>query len=216
MGKQAEKKSLVQCRIEACQMVDQLVEEREVSVNKAMKYLAGETGVPFDTLKRWYYKDDESRVKTDPKQGAKNTTKAKAKVAAKIVKNISKAMKQDEEDALAAQANRDGAHALAGELGGAILAEELYDLFLKKVYELDDIISANKELEDPMDRSKIEDQLLRMLRNIDWTPHDNFCPICSATRGLTNKKSRTVTYKVSCSDRTCNNHVEKEKKKVKK
>jgi hypothetical protein len=197
-------------------MIDDIAKEQDVSVRKAMKYLAGDTGVPYGTLKYWYYRDDESSRKTPPTQTPEKTNKAKAKVAAKIVKNISKAMKQDEEDALAAQGNRDGAKALADELGGAILAEELYDLFLKKVYELDEIVAASKELEDPIDQSKIIDQALRIARNVGWQEYKDFCLKCTFTRGLSNKKSRTVTYKVACSNRTCDNHIEKEKKKVKK
>lgn len=203
-----------QCKLDACAQIKNFAETKDMGIRKAMKHLAGESGIPYGTLKRWYYDEKESVPKNGNTQNPGNTTKAKAKVAAKIVKNISKAIKKDEEDALAAQANRDGAKALAKELGGAILAEELYDLYLKKVYELDEIIEANKELEDPMDASKVIDQLLRMARNVGWVELEGFCERCTFERGLSNKKTRTVTYKVACSNRTCENHVEKEKRKT--
>lgn len=210
------KASLVQCRIEACNKIDEIKDRDESSVQAAMKLLAGEEGIPLGTLKYWYYMDEESRkskvLEVQPPKVPGKTAKSKAKVINKIVDNISKAQAKDEEDALAAQANRDGAMSLADELGGAIVAEELYDLFLKKAYEVDRVIEANKELEAPMDASKVIDQLLRMARNAGWKEDEQFCPSCEYEQGKTNKTTRTVTYKVSCSDRTCENHVEKQKK----
>lgn len=187
------KASLVQCRIEACQMVDSISEEQEVSINKAMKYLAGETGIPFNTLKHWYYKDEESSVKVHPTQDPKNTAKAKAKVAAKIVKNINKAL-DNEEDSAMAQANLDGAKHLADELGGVVLAEEMYELFMKKIAELSEVITANGKLDDPVESTKITAQLLRLARNAGWEeykPPKDMCKKC----------------KVTCPDRTCENNA---------
>jgi hypothetical protein len=114
-----------------------------------MRELAGSQGVPFGTLKYWYYRDDESNKaggKVQPPQVPKSTPEVKAKVAAKIVRNFARAIKKDEDDALAAQANRDGAHALANDLGSAVLAEELYEMFLKAISKVDQLIKTNNEL----------------------------------------------------------------------
>ena len=173
-------------------------------VKDAMLQLAGEEGVPYGTLKYWYYRDDQSSKsggKVPPQQDPKNTTKAKAKVAAKIVENLNKALDKEEEDALAANANREGAQALANELGGAVLAGELYELFLKKTTELDRIIRANSELDDPMDAIKVIEQLLRMARNVGWEEYKPPAGLCEKCR----------IEKVTCPNRTCENNVPKKK-----
>ena len=204
------KASLVQCRIEACQTIDEMAKAKDLTIKDAMLQLAGEEGVPYGTLKYWYYRDDQSSKsggKVPPQQDPKNTTKAKAKVAAKIVKNFAKAIKKDEEDALAANANREGAQALANELGGAVLAEELYELFLKAVSKVDEIIKANKELEDPINSDDMVETILRQARNLGWVEpvieevlESNTCDKCVVSR---------------CPNRMCKNHVEKPKKQVK-
>lgn len=211
---QANKKSLVQCRIEACKAIDDLVDahkddEKPLSVRKAMLQLASETGVPFGTLERWYYADDESRkstLKTEGTQGTESSAKTKAKVVNRIVKNINKALDKDEEDALAAAANRDGAMALASELGDVVVAEELYELYLKQVAKVDEIINANKELSDPIRADSIISQLLRMARNAGWEE-----PVVEEVESNTCNKCVVK----SCPNRTCENHKPKKKKQVK-
>jgi predicted transcriptional regulator len=199
------KASLVQCRIEACQTIDQIAKLKDLTIKDAMMQLAGEEGVPYTTLKFWYYRDSESKKsgsKVTPPQLPRSTPQTKAKVAARIVKNFAKAIKKEEEDALAAQANRDGAHALAQEMGGAFLAEELYELFLKKMTELDEIVSANKELSEPMDSTKVIDQLLRAARNSGWEE-----PVVEEVESNTCNKCKVT----SCPNRACDNHKPKKK-----
>jgi hypothetical protein len=190
------KASLVQCRIEACQKVDEIVEANECSISEAMRRLAGDNGVPYETIKYWYYRDEESSKSSGnvpPTQDPKNTAKAKAKVAAKIVKNINKALDNEEDSALA-QANLDGARHLADELGGVVLAEEMYELFMKKIAELSEVITANGKLDDPVESTKITTLLLRLARNAGWEeykPPKDMCEKC----------------KVTCPDRTCENNT---------
>ncbi|MEE9122014.1 MAG: hypothetical protein V3U56_12120 [Syntrophobacteria bacterium] len=199
------KHSLVQCRIEACQKVDEIVKEKEVSIREAMRELAGSQGVPFNTLRHWYYKDDESNksgLKVQPPQVHKSTAKVKAKVINKIVDNIAKARKKEEEDAMSTSHGQ-AARELADGLGGAVLAEELYELFLKAVSKVDEIIKANKELEDPMQPHKVIEQILRIARNSGWEeykPPEGLCEKCKI-------KDRKVT----CPNRTCENNVPKKK-----
>ena len=188
------KHSLVQCRIEACQKVDEIVKEKDCSIRDAMRELAGSQGVPFGTLKYWYYRDDESNKsggKVQPPEVPKSTAKVKAKVINKIVDNIAKARIKDEEDVLAAQANRDGAHTLANDLGSAVLAEELYEMFLKAISKVDQLIKTNNELNDPVDSDKLVTTLLRMARNAGWKEPE----------------PKLVKY---CSNRTCDNFMSKE------
>jgi hypothetical protein len=208
---EGDKASLVQCRIEAVQKIDEIVEAEEVSIRKAMKMLAGASGVPFDTLRYWYYRDDESSKsggKIPPTQEPKKTAENKAQVAAKIVKNINKALDEDEEDAMSS-AQGQAAKELADELGGAAVKEELYELFLRKIAEVDSVIKANKELQLPMNTDSLTTQLLRLARNAGWEepvveePAKCDCNTCNKC---------VVTH---CSNRTCDNYVEKKKVKVK-
>ncbi len=200
-----EKHSLVQCRIEACQKVDEIVEANDCSIKEAMRELAGTQGVPFGTLNYWYYMDDESNkgdLKVQVPQVPKSTAKVKAKVINKIVDNIAKARIKDEEDAMSS-AQGQAAKELADGLGGAVLAEELYELFLKAVSKVDEIIKANKELEDPMQPHKVIEQILRIARNSGWEeykPPEGLCEKCKI-------KDRKVT----CPNRTCENNVPKKK-----
>jgi hypothetical protein len=212
-----EKASLVQCRIEAKQKIDEIAETKEVNKREAMRMLAGDTGVPFETLKYWYYRDDESRGgEVPPPQPSKKTAKSKAKIAARIVSNIAKSQKKEADEAMA-QANRDGAKALADELGGAILAEELYELFLKNVSKIDEIIAANKELADPMEPSKVIDQLLRMARNIGWiegvVAHLN--PVIEPEEVEVESNTCNKCVVISCPNRMCENHKPKKRKVTK-
>jgi hypothetical protein len=210
MPDQVEKKSLVQCRIEACGDIDRIVEQTEVSIMEAMRILAGRSGVPYGTLNHWYYMDEES--KNDPKtqvmQPPKTTEKTKSKVAAKIVENINKALDKEEEDVMSTSQGQ-AARELADGLGGAVMAEELYDLFLKKIEEVSKVITANKELKEPMNMNAVVTQLLRLARNSGWVepvvvePEKCDCNTCNKC---------VVTH---CSNRTCDNYVEKKKKKVK-
>jgi hypothetical protein len=198
-----EKHSLVQCRIEANQKVDQIVADKECSIREAMRELATSQGVPFDTLRHWYYKDSESKtdgVKVHPTQLPKSTAKDKAKVAAKIVKNINKALDQDEEDAMTTSHGQ-AARELADDLGGIVLADELYELFLAKILGVDDVIKANKELAEPMNSEKVIDQLLRLARNAGWTE-----PVVEEIESSTCDKCRVS----SCPNRMCKNHKPKE------
>jgi len=206
MAEQVEKKSLVQCRIEACGDIDRSAEQKEITIKDAMKILAGRSGVPFGTLNHWYYMDDES--KTDPKtqvsQPPKTTAKTKSKVAAKIVENINKALDKEESDAMSTPQGK-AAKELADGLGGAVLAEEMYELFLKSINRVDEIIKANKELVDPMHSDKVTDQLLRLARNAGWTEpvveepaESNTCNKCKVS---------------SCPNRTCLNYRGPVKKK---
>ena len=163
-----------QCKIDARAQIERRKEEVG-EAKKAMMELAGESGIPFGTLNRWYYqKDDEGPYPIDGvSQTSKNSAKVKAKVINKIVENITMATPQG---------NREGAQALADELGGAVLAEELYELFLKKTTELDRIIRANSELDDPMDASKVIEQLLRMARNVGWEEYKPPAGLCEKCR----------------------------------
>jgi hypothetical protein len=205
MADQVEKKSLVQCRIEACSDIDRIVEQAEVSINEAMKILAGRSGVPYGTLNHWYYMDDES--KNDPKtqvtQPPKTTAKTKSKVAAKIVENINKALDKDEEDAMSTSQGK-AAKELADQLGGAVLAEELYDLFLNSISKVDEIIKTNGELAEPINGDKIVDQLLRLARNAGWTE-----PVVVEIESNTCDKCKVS----SCPNRTCLNYIGPVKKK---
>jgi hypothetical protein len=211
MADQVEKKSLVQCRIEACSDIDRIVEQTEVSIVEAMKILAGRSGVPYGTLNRWYYMDEESKndPKTEVAQPPKTTTKTKSKVAAKIVENINKALDKEEEDAMSTSHGK-AAKELANSLGGAVLAEELYELFLKSVSKLDEIIKANKELAEPMSTDKVTDQLLRLARNVGWTE-----PVVEEPKVQDTTSKCTKCIIKSCPNKMCDNHVEKKKKKVK-
>ena len=204
---EGKKHSLVQCRIEACQKIDEIVKEQEVSKKKAMKLLAGETGVPFGTLNYWYYRDDESNKSGDGKvqvtQPSKNTVESKSKVAAKIVKNINKALDKEEAEALADSSVMKAAKELADGLGGAVLKEELFELFLRAINKVDEIIAANQKLDDPINSDGMVDTILRQARNLGWKEPDilksNTCNKCKVS---------------SCPNRMCKNHVEKPKKKV--
>jgi hypothetical protein len=204
--------SLVQCRIEACQTIDEIVEKDEVSIRQACRMLAGESGVPFDTLRRWYYLDEKSSgVRVDTSQVPQNTQETKSKVAKKIVENINKALDNEEENAMSTPQGQ-AAKELANDLGGAVLAEELYDLFLKKIDEVSKVITANKELTEPMNADAVVTQLLRLARNAGWAePVVEEPEIPKPYWGCGKCK---VTVK-SCPDRTCTNYVEKKKKKVK-
>jgi len=212
-----EKHSLVQCRIEACQKVDEIVKAKDCTIKDVMRELAGAQGVPFGTLKFWYYMDDESNkagLKVQPPQVPKSTAKVKAKVINKIVDNIAKAQAKEEESAMST-AHGQAAKELADGLGGKVVAEELYELFLKKVADVDNVITANKELKEPMDTDKVVSQLLRMARNAGWeleevavieepepTSEGAYCGKCD------------IVVK-GCANRTCEFHKPKKKKKVK-
>jgi hypothetical protein len=210
---QATKKALVQCRIEACQTIDELVafhkdDEKPLSVRAAMMQIAeDEGGVPYNTLKRWYYKDDESKVgsKLTQPQAAEKAAKTKARVASKIVKNINKALDKEEEDAQAYW-QRKAAGELAEELGGAVLAEEMYELFLKIVKEMDEFVRANKEIGFPVSINWIKQQLARMARN-SAVAEEN---IEGVTSGELAKDVEFIRY---CSNRTCENFVSKSDRK---
>jgi hypothetical protein len=177
-----------------------------------MRELAGSQGVPFGTLNFWYYRDNESSKGADGKvqvpQVPKSTAKDKAKVAAKIVKNINKALDQDEDNVMST-AHGKAARDLANDLGGGVVAEELYELFLKKITEVDEVMKANKELTEPMSVDKVVDQLLRLARNAGWTE-----PVVeeSVVQDTTSKCTKCVVK--SCSNRMCDNHKPKKKKKV--
>jgi valyl-tRNA synthetase len=90
-----------------------------------------------------------------------------------------------------------------------VLAEELYELYLKKIDEVSKVISANRELTEPMNMDRVIDQLLRLARNAGWIktvveePEKCDCNTCNKC---------VVTH---CSNRTCDNYVEKKKVKVK-
>jgi hypothetical protein len=207
-----EKHSLVQCRIEACQKVDEIVKDKDCSVREAMRELAGAQGVPYGTLNYWYYADDESKsgdLKVQVTQVPKSTAKVKAKVINKIVDNIAKARIKDEEGAMAT-AHGQAATELAADLGGAVMAEELYDLFLKKIEEVSKVITANKELKEPMNADAVVTQLLRLARNAGWTD-----PVVEEpeVQDTTSKCKRCKV--VSCPNKMCDNHKPKKKKKVK-
>jgi hypothetical protein len=207
-----ERHSLVQCRIEACQKIDAIVEDRECTVKDAMEELAGAQGVPFGTLKFWYYMDSESNkagLKVQPQQVPRSTAKVKAKVINKIVENIAKARIKDEEDAMSS-AQGQAAKELADGLGGAVVAEELYDLFLKRIDEVGKVITANKELTEPMNTDKVVTQLLRLARNAGWTEPVVEEPVVQDT---TSKCKRCKV--VSCPNKMCDNHKPKKRKKVK-
>jgi hypothetical protein len=204
-GKRA---SLDQCRIEACQKIDEIVKEREVNKREAMRQLAGETGVPYGTLNYWYYRDDASKkdLKVPVPQTVENSQKVRVKVARKIIDNMAKALDKERSEAQR-ETLKATAQEQAQELGDAVLAEELYEMFLKKIAELNKIILANTELDDPMDASKVIDQLLRMARNSGWeeyNPPEGLCEKCKI-------KDRQIT----CPNRTCENNVQKKKKQVK-
>jgi hypothetical protein len=208
-----EKHSLVQCRIEACQKVDEIVKEKDCSVVDAMKELAGAQGVPFGTLNFWYYRDDESKKgygKVQVPEVPKSTAKVKAKVINKIVENIAKAREKDEEAAMAT-AQGQAAKELADGLGGNVLAEELYELYLKKIDEVSKVISANRELTEPMNMDRVIDQLLRLARNAGWIKTVVEEPVVQDTT----KKCTKCVIK-SCPNKMCDNHKpKKDKKKVK-
>jgi hypothetical protein len=198
-----------QCKIDAKAQIEKRSEECG-EVKKAMTELAGESGIPFHTLKRWYY-DKDASIKTDTQQPPSNTQETKSRVATKIVENINKALDKEEEDAMST-AQGQAAQELANQLGGAVLAEELYELFLKSVNKLDEIVRANKELKEPMNNDKVIDQLLRLARNIGWTE-----PVVEelepTSEGAYCKKCDIVVK--GCANRTCEFYKEKKKKKVK-
>jgi len=209
-----EKHSLVQCRIEACQKVDEIVKAKDCSIMDAMRELAESQGVPFGTLNYWYYRDDESNKshgKVQVPQVPKSTTKDKAKVAAKIVKNINKALDQDEEDAMST-AHGKAAKELADDLGGAVVAEELYELFLARILEVDNVIKANTELTEPMNAENVVSQLLRLARNAGWTEPE-VEELQPTSEGAYCGKCDIVVK--GCANRTCEFHKPKKKKKVK-
>jgi hypothetical protein len=147
-------------------------------------------------------------VKVHPPEVPKSTAKVKAKVINKIVENIAKAREKDEE-AVMATAQGQAAKELADGLGGNVLAEELYELYLKKIDEVSKVITANKELTEPMNMHRVVDQLLRLARNAGWTepvveePEKCDCNTCNKC------------FVTSCPNRACDNHVPKGKKKVK-
>jgi len=206
-----EKHSLVQCRIEACQKVDEIVKRDDCSIKEAMRLLSGETGVPAATLNFWYYNDPESNkgdMKVHVPEVPKSTAKTKAKVINKIVDNIAKAQAKEEESAASGDGLFDAAHELAGSLGGAVVSEELYELFLKRIAEVDKVIKANDQLEEPMSMHSVIDQLLRLARNAGWKepvveePEKCDCNTCNKC---------VVT---ACPNRACDNHVPKKKVKT--
>jgi hypothetical protein len=193
-------------------MVDEIVKTKECSIVDAMRELSGETGVPFNTLKHWYYKDDESNksgVKVHPPQVPKSTAKVKAKVINKIVDNIAKARERDEEAAMST-AQGQAATELAKGLGGVVLAEELYELYLSKIEEVSKVISANRELTEPMNVDAVITQLLRLARNAGWTE-----PVVEEPEIQDTTKKCTKCVVKSCPNKMCDNYVEKKKKKVK-
>jgi len=204
-----EKHSLVQCRIEANQKVDAIVEDKGCTIKDAMRQLAGEEGVPFGTLNFWYYRDSESGKSADGKvqvpQVPKSTAKVKAKVINKIVDNIAKARIKDEEDAMSSAQGK-AAQELADDLGGKVVAEELYELYLKKIDEVGKVITANSELSEPMNADNVISQLLRLARNAGWTE-----PVVEEPeiQDTTSKCKRCVVK--SCPNKMCDNHVEKKK-----
>ena len=206
--KQVKKNSMVQCRIEACTLIDEMVAasketDEPLSVRKVMMTMAKESGIPFNTLDHWYYKDKESSVKSHVTQDTDKATKTK--VARKIIKNIANAIKK-EEDEVGAKALRDAATDLADDLGGAILKEELYELFLKAIGKVDEVITASKNLDDPISPDAVVDQLLRQARNAGWVE-----PVVEEVESNTCDKCVVS----SCPNRLCDNYVDKPKKKVK-
>jgi hypothetical protein len=193
-------------------MVDEIAKNDEVSIKEAMRTLSGATGVPAATLNFWYYNDPESNkgdMKVHVPEVPKSTAKVKAKVINKIVENIAKAQAKDEEDAMSTAQGK-AAKELANQLGGAVLAEELYELLLNSVSKLDEIIKANKELAEPMSTDKIIDQLLRLARNAGWTE-----PVVEEPKVQDTTGKCTKCVVKSCPNKMCDNHVEKKKKKVK-
>jgi hypothetical protein len=195
-----------QCKIDARAQIEKRKEEVG-EAKKAMTELAGESGIPYYTLKRWYYKenDEDPRVMRDPRQTPENIAKRRAKVAVKIVKNIAKAIKKEEEEAQAYW-QRKAAGELAEELGGAVLAEEMYELFLKIVKEMDEFVRANKEIGFPVSINWIKQQFARMARNSDVAEED----VEGVTSGELAKDVEFIKY---CSNRTCENFVSKSDRK---
>jgi hypothetical protein len=185
MGKQA----LVQCRIEARQKIDEYVEKREITKKQAMEDLAGETGVPFSTLRHWYYTDEESKsTNIHTRQTTDNSGKTRARVAKKIIKNLSKAAKLDSEDI------RDVAIQQATELGAGHLGPEIYEMFRAALSRVEEIISANETVESPNNPEVFYQDLLRVARNAGWTEEEQYCSKCEIV----------VT---KCPNRMCENYT---------
>ncbi len=197
-----------QCKIDACIQIDKRAEEVG-EIKKAMLKLASESGIPFGTLNRWYYqKDDEGPYPTHGVQKSSKThAKTKARVISKIVDNYKKAQDKDITESKA-QASFEGAEKLAGELGGKVIREELYEMFLKAVSKVDDIIRANKEMKEPVDTDNMVNTLLRMARNAGWIE-----PVVEepepTSEGAYCKKCDIVVK--GCANRTCEFHKPKKK-----
>ena len=75
-----------------------------------------------------------------------------------------------------------------------MVAEELYELFLKRIDEVSKVIAANQGLSEPMNMDAVITQLLRMARNAGWKEPE----------------PKLVKY---CSNRTCENFVSKSDRK---
>lgn len=184
-----------QCKIDACAQIEK--RKQEVGgLRKALRELAAESDIPYDTLKRWYYKnDDEVLSSVTTEQPAKNTTQSKVKVARKIFSNLKKVLDADLPDSTreSIEANVDQQRQ---EVGNLVVAEELYEKLFSQVTTLDEYIRINIKMDNPVDPDKIVSQLLRMARNAGWQepkPPVDLCEKC----------------KVTCPDRTCENNVSK-------
>jgi hypothetical protein len=184
-----------QCKIDACAQIEK--RKQEVGgLRKALRELATESDIPYDTLKRWYYKnDDEVLSSVTTEQPPKNTTQSKVKVARKIFSNLKKVLDADLPDS-----TRESIEATVDqqrqEVGNLVVAEELYEKFFSQVTTLDEYIRINIKMDNPVDPDKIVSQLLRMARNAGWQepkPPADLCEKC----------------KVTCPDRTCENNVPK-------
>jgi N6-adenosine-specific RNA methylase IME4 len=55
-----------QCKIDAKSQVDHLVKAKGMKKKQAIRELSKESGIPINTLKRWYWPSQENGVKNDP------------------------------------------------------------------------------------------------------------------------------------------------------
>lgn len=201
MPKERKKYSLVQCRIEACQKIDELAEKEKISKNKAMKLLAQQTGVSFNTLEWWYYSDPESGKSSVVSQGTQtvdNSNKVRTKVAKKALQNLVKSVDEQRSDSQR-ETLRATADEQLSEAGTVIVAEELYELFRDSTSKVDQLITANSELEDPINAEKLYVEILRLARNAGWEE-----PKCACDGAYCERCEITVG---KCPNRMCKNYT---------
>lgn len=81
------------CKIEACAQIDKK-KETGIGVREALRLLAKESGIPYDTLDRWYYPRKHRDVKNDVTKPSEMIEKAVGALFEAVIETPKENLKQ--------------------------------------------------------------------------------------------------------------------------